>query len=227
MPPWRWRLVEIGAEHRILLRGRHRAALFADDVGVARQNLSEIARGPELVGDDANGNAGAALIAGRTIGDRLAAPKAAMGQQVVEVARLVADQMREHLALVPPRQIRAGRGRGQVELGGITRVLGHGTSSGLQKRSSSQHRAARADGQSVCKQDSRTAYLNRKDVLDQNVRAGCATGARTELLITTIPRMISCSRRRRPLNSPTSTIAGVRNDTETQNTTACMAPSTK
>src|ERR1700687_4063228 len=68
-------LVEIGPEYRILLGGRHRAALFADDVGVARQNLPEIARGPELVGDDAHGHAGAALVAGRAVGDRLAAPE--------------------------------------------------------------------------------------------------------------------------------------------------------
>ena len=127
-------LVEIGAEHRILLRGRHRAALFADDVGVAGQDLAEIARGPELVGDDANGNAGAALVAGRPVGDRLAAPEAAMGQEVVEIAGLVADQMREHLALVPARQIRAGRGRRQVELRGVTRVLGHGMSLGLRRQ---------------------------------------------------------------------------------------------
>src|SRR5713101_4720742 len=40
-------LVEIAAEHRILLRGRHGAALFADDVGIAGQNLPVIARGPE------------------------------------------------------------------------------------------------------------------------------------------------------------------------------------
>ena len=128
-------LVEIGAEHRILLRGRHRAALLADDVGVAGHDLSEIARGPELVGDDADGDAGAALVAGRAVGDRLAAPEAAMGQEVVEVAGLVADQMREHLALVPARQIRAGRGRRQVELRGVTRVLGHGMSSVSERRS--------------------------------------------------------------------------------------------
>jgi hypothetical protein len=33
----------------------------------------------------------------------LAAAEAAMGQEVVEVAGLVADQMRKHLALVPAR----------------------------------------------------------------------------------------------------------------------------
>ncbi len=118
-------LVEIGAEHRILLRGRHRAALLADHVCVAGHDLAEIARGAELVGDDADRDAGAALVAGRPIGDRLAAPEAAMGQEVVEIAGLFADQMREHLALMPARQIRAGRGRRQIELRGVTRMLGH------------------------------------------------------------------------------------------------------
>ena len=124
-------LVEIGAEYRILLRGRHRAALFAGDVGIARQNLAQIARGAEFVGDHADGNAGAALIAGGAVGDRLAAPETAMGQQVVEVAGLVADQMREHFALMPARQIRARRGRRQIELRSVARVLGHGMSVGL------------------------------------------------------------------------------------------------
>ena len=208
-------LVEIGAEHRILLGGRHRAALLADDVGIAGQDLAEIARGPELVGDDADGNAGPALVAGRPIGDRLAAPETAMGQQVVEVAGLVADQMGEHLALVPARQIRAGRGRRQIELRGITRMLGHGMSSASE--AAKQHdRASRRGGR-------RSIGLRR----GQNVRAGCATGLRTELLMTTVPSTMSCSSRRRPLNSPISSTSGDRNEIETQNSTACMAPSTK
>ena len=93
--------------------------------------LRKLREGRNSLAIDANRDAGAALVAGRPIGDRLAAPEAAMGEQVVEVAGLVADQMGEHLALVPARQIGAGRGRGQVELRGITRMLGHGMSSGL------------------------------------------------------------------------------------------------
>ena len=135
-------LVQIGAEDRILLRGRHRAALLADDVGVAGHDFPEIPRGPEFVGDHADGDAGAALVAGRPIGNRLAAPEAAMGQQVVEVAGLFAHQMREHLALVPPRQIGARRGRRQVELRGITRMLGHGMSSVSERRSVPEAEAA-------------------------------------------------------------------------------------
>src|SRR5205807_4605464 len=56
--------IEIGAEHRILLGGRHRAALLADDVGVAGDNFSEISGGAELVGDHPDRDAGAALVAG-------------------------------------------------------------------------------------------------------------------------------------------------------------------
>ena len=133
-------LVEIGAKDRILLRGRHRAALLADDIGVAGEDLAEIARGPEFVGDDADRDTGAALVAGRPIGDRLAAPESAMGQEVVEFARFIADQMGEYLPLVPPRQIRAGRGRSQIELRGITRVLGHWMSQGSERTGAASRR---------------------------------------------------------------------------------------
>src|SRR3954454_19684011 len=121
-------LVEIGAEYGVLLRGRHRAALFTGDVGIARQNLAQVARGAEFVGDDTDGNAGAALIAGGAVGDRLAAPKTTMREQIVQLASLVAHQMREHFALMPARQIRARRGRRQIELRSVARVLGHGMS---------------------------------------------------------------------------------------------------
>ena len=47
------------------------------------------------------------------------------------------------------------------------------------------------------------------------------------LLITTVPRMTSCSSRRRPLNRPTKSTSGVRNEIDTQNSTAWVAPSTK
>jgi hypothetical protein len=74
--------------------------------------LRELRDGPEFVGDHPHRDAGAALVASRPVGDRLAAAEAAMGQEVVEVAGLVADQMREHLALVPPG--RYGHGEGAV-----------------------------------------------------------------------------------------------------------------
>ena len=46
-----------------------------------------------------------------------------MGEQVVEVAGALADQVREDLALLLARQIRAGGGGGQVELRRIARVV--------------------------------------------------------------------------------------------------------
>jgi len=72
------------------------------------------------------------------------AAEAAMGEEVVEIGGLVADQMREHFALVPARQIGTGRGRRQVELRCVTRMLGHVTLSGLR---SSQCPASRRGGQ--------------------------------------------------------------------------------
>src|SRR5206468_4268421 len=109
-------------------------------------------------------------------GDRLAAAEAAMGQEVVEIGSLVADQMREHLALMPARQIGARRGRRQVELRGVARMLGHVSSSGLRSTTS----ASRHGGQPsmIC--------LN-----PQYVRAGCAGWVRPKLLITTVPSTMS------------------------------------
>jgi hypothetical protein len=120
--------VQIGAEHRILLRRRHRTPLLADHVGIARHHLAEVAGGAELVGDHPNRDAGPALIAGRPVGDGLAAAEAAMGQEVVKVAGAVPHEVRKHLALMPARQIRARRGRRKVKLGRVARVLGQGTS---------------------------------------------------------------------------------------------------
>src|SRR5207237_4172546 len=73
-------------------------------------------------------DAGAAVLAGRAVGDRLAAAETAVGEEIVELARPLADQMREHLALLVAGQIGARRGRGEVELRGVARVLGHGAS---------------------------------------------------------------------------------------------------
>jgi hypothetical protein len=39
-----------------------------------------------------------------------------MGQQIIELGGPLADEMREHLALLLARQIRAGRGRGEIKL---------------------------------------------------------------------------------------------------------------
>src|SRR5262245_46131680 len=91
--------VEVGTEYGILLRGRKRDAHLADNVGILSEHAAQVARRDEVVDDDANRQAGAAALAGRTVGDRLAAAEPAMGEQVVEVARFLAHEVREHLAL--------------------------------------------------------------------------------------------------------------------------------
>ena len=67
----------------------------------------------------------AAALAGRAVGDVLAAAEAALGEDVVERGRALADEMGEDLTLGAAGQIRAGRRRGQVELRGLGRLLGH------------------------------------------------------------------------------------------------------
>ena len=160
-------MIEIGAKHRILLRRRQARAQFADDVGVARHHPAKVARRPEFIGEHPHGNAGPALVTGRTIGDRLAAAKAAMGQQVVEVAGLVANEMCEHLAFAAAGQIRTRRRRRQIELRGVARVLGHGGLVSLLSLRSRSCRASRprADRQSVC------LDINRFETAEQPARA--------------------------------------------------------
>ena len=86
--------VEIGAEHRILLGGGRRRAHVADDVGVALGDAAHVARGREIRRHHAHRHAGAAALAGRPVGDRLAAAEAAMGEQIVERGGALADQVR-------------------------------------------------------------------------------------------------------------------------------------
>lgn len=56
-----------------------------------------------------------------------------MSQQIVEFACLFANQMSKYLALAAIGQIRTRRRRGQIELRGISRVLGHGALSASDK----------------------------------------------------------------------------------------------
>ena len=93
--------------------------------------------------DHAHRDAGAAALAGRPIGDRLAAAEAAMGEDIVEFGGALADQMGEDLPLLLAGQIGAGRGRGQVELRRVARMLGHGRSGvASQPATESGHRIA-------------------------------------------------------------------------------------
>ena len=79
----------------------------------------------EIVHHDPHRDAGAAVFAGRPVGDRLAAAEAAMGQKIVEVAGALADEVGEHLAFFPAGKIGAGGRRGQIELRRVARMLGH------------------------------------------------------------------------------------------------------
>ena len=143
--------IEIGAEHGILLGGRHGDAHLADDILVALDDAAHAAGRAEILGDDAHRHAGAAALASRPVGDRLAAAEAAVGEDVVELAGALADQVGEYLALLLAAQIGARRRSGQVELRRIARVLGHGAvrrcvaaESGRRLRSPGSARASKA-----------------------------------------------------------------------------------
>ena len=197
--------VEIGAEHRILLGGRHRHPHLADHVGVAREDAAQAARRAEFVDDHPHRDAGAAGFARRPVGDRLAAAEAAVGQQVVELARLLAHQMGEHLALLAARQIGAGRGRGEIELRRVARMTGHGTATsgcgGLSRR-----------GAKNC----RSGAIRQRGWRATEAGSRRSVAARASLLMTTVPTSMSCSSRRRSLKKPTSRMSGVSAETEIQ-----------
>src|SRR6478736_1878899 len=84
--------VEIAAEQRVVLGARLRRQVLADQVAIAREHAPETARRPEVVDADADGDAGAAGLAGGPIGDALRAPEAALREHVVEVARSPANK---------------------------------------------------------------------------------------------------------------------------------------
>src|SRR5208282_5305003 len=83
------------------------------------------ARGAEFLGDHAHRDAAAATLAGRPVGDRLAAAKSALSEDVVELTGALADQVGKNLPLLLAGEVGAGRGRREVELRRIARVLGH------------------------------------------------------------------------------------------------------
>jgi len=134
-----------------------------------------------------------------------------MGEQVVQFASAVANQVRENLALFLALQIRARRRGRQVELRCIARVLGHLSARHFLFTDSIARRTPAVK-----------AYP---------VRAGCmderSTDARALLLTTTVPRRMSCRSRRRSLKKGTSSTNGVKKEIVNQNATACTAPSTK
>jgi hypothetical protein len=82
-----------------LLGGGNGDFHLADEVGIARADAPHAARRDKFLGDHPHRDAAAAAFAGRPIGDRLAAAEAALGQDVVEFARPLADQMGKNLPL--------------------------------------------------------------------------------------------------------------------------------
>ena len=114
-----------------------------------RYDPAHAAGGPEFARHHAHRDARAATLAGRPVGDRLAAAEAAVGEDVVQLARAFADQVCKNLALLLAREIRAGRWRGQIELRRIAPMLGHGRWFGGYRRprlasAPTQHRPAGA-----------------------------------------------------------------------------------
>ena len=66
-------------------------------------HLNTCTTAPLLVGDDPHRHASPAALASWPVRDRLAAPEAAVGEQIVEIAGALPDQMSEHLAFFLPR----------------------------------------------------------------------------------------------------------------------------
>src|SRR6266851_1005701 len=137
--------------------------------------------------------------------------------------------MRKHLAFLLTRQIGAGRWSGQVELGGVAGMLGHG---GL-KPSRFNYNVASVllnsearigDTASTCELRNRdiclrplgspAERLSSNPLFDHRFhwRNACA---RFGLLMTTVPTSMSCRSRFLPLKKATSRIKGVRNATVT------------
>ena len=77
---------QIAAQQLILLLGRPGLAGGDLEVGVAADELALGGAGLELLGDDADRDAGRAIEAGGAVGDVLAAPEADPPERVVELA---------------------------------------------------------------------------------------------------------------------------------------------
>ena len=93
--------VEIGTEYRILFGCRGGRTHIADHVGIAFSDPAHVARWSKIGCYHAHRDAGAATLAGRPIGYRLASAETAMGQQIVEFARTLANQVGEIPCALP------------------------------------------------------------------------------------------------------------------------------
>ena len=117
---------EIAPEQRVLLLGRPGRGDLAAQMGVAHMGLALRPGGPELGGDDARGQAGRAVGAGRAVEHVLATPEPLLAQLVVERAGTRALQRGEQLPLPAPVDIGAGLRRRHVELRRQRKAVAHG-----------------------------------------------------------------------------------------------------
>ncbi|QTK78961.1 hypothetical protein AT6N2_C1176 [Agrobacterium tumefaciens] len=120
-------VVEVAAKQGELFGGGFGRMNGGDDILVGGENASHRFRRLELLGEDANGDAGAAGFTGGSIGDVLRAPKTALGQQVVHFSGARANEMGEDLPLHLVRQIGACGRRRKIELGRGRRLRVHRT----------------------------------------------------------------------------------------------------
>jgi hypothetical protein len=98
---------------------------MTDHVGVAFGDSTHVARRRKIRSDHADRHAGPAPFAGGPVRNGLTTAESAVGEKIVEFAGAFPDQVCKHLAFFLAVQVGAGRGRRQVELRCIARVLGH------------------------------------------------------------------------------------------------------
>src|SRR5260370_36547508 len=103
--------IEIVAEHRILLRGRHRHAHLGGEVRVVVEHAPHAAARAEILDDDPHRYASTAGLASRPVGDRLAAAETPVREQILELGSALPDPMGENPAPLPARPVRARPGR--------------------------------------------------------------------------------------------------------------------
>ena len=120
--------VEIIAKKCILFGAGLCLVHAPDQVIILRPDAAHVARHLELSGKDANGYAGPAQFASRTIGNVLGTAEAALGQKIIDLVRFVADQMRKDFSLHLTLKIGTRRRSCQKELRRLLRLMGHSIS---------------------------------------------------------------------------------------------------
>src|SRR5262249_1314529 len=104
---------------------RDRDPHLRNHVVVPVEDAPHAPRRTEIRGHHPHRNAGPAVLAYRTVGDRLTPAETAMSEDVVELGRAFSDQVRENLALLRAGQIGTRRGSREIELRGVARMLSH------------------------------------------------------------------------------------------------------